>query len=124
MDELIKCDNLLQRPRVVEAYKLLTGGTLGHDILEHFGRYRCQKCGMDYPAYECNQCPDSVIEKVAFEMRDACVGYTGEYALHHPSTLWLTKLREIINLQDPSVMQIAKPKHWIIAAVLAVESGL
>ena len=98
MTDLTKSKDLLAEPRVIAAYQSLMGYT-GTMMIP----------------------PSHCIEKVAWEMRDACVKaelpfvgqlmhVTGE---HYPSTQYVMV----------GMLRKSRPSRWIIAATLAWEAG-
>ena len=119
MQNLLNSKDLLAEPRVVAAYWELKGKTEFAHKGGYVGFDKCSKCLIECEGKDdCPLCshpcsaPDPIpgpIERVAFEMRDACDIF-----------VWYGKLMQICG----STIQCRKAtkEQWIIAATLAWEA--
>ena len=125
--ELLTCDALLTHPKVVEAAKGL-GVLIGpweHDYTKTEGKnntgplFICTKCGhKNWTEALLQPCPKvssipGPIEKVAFDMRDAC-----------DKNEWIGNMRLISSyLMGVELLSCGPAKHWVIAATIAWQKG-
>ena len=105
---------LLAHPRVVAAYRAMMGKTQSRNHRFIGCSNVCEKCGvmvdrLPYPI--CINPIPGCIEKVAFEMRDACV-----------EKYWYSHLFFLSNFYDgEDAIKRSTAKQWIIAAMQAWE---
>ena len=108
---------LLTHPKVVEAWWGMAGKTRDDftDWPDHW--CRCSHCRINYKdgdkKFVMPRICD-VIEKVAFDMRDAC-----------DRDMWVSQLEVVCDMKSPTFEELydeshtATPKHWVIAATVA-----
>ena len=128
MKNLLNSTDLLAEPRVVAAYWELKGKTEFAHKGGYVGFDKCSKCLIECEGKDdCPLCshpcsaPDPIpgpIERVAFEMRDAC---------DRSDLDWVSYLMEmlpvIMSFPQCFLLNKSEPKHWIIAATLAYREG-